>query len=138
METKRIIYQNEANGVSILIPAAECGMTIEQIAEKDVPQGIPYEIVDVSVLPADRTFRDAWVKEGAQINHNLAKCKAIAHEMRRSARANEFAPLDIKATIPVEAEAAETIRKQVRNKYAAMQLRIDNASTVEDIKEALA
>jgi hypothetical protein len=56
----RIIYQNDEGGVSILIPAPECGLTIEEIAAKDVPAGKPYEIVDVSEIPSDRTFRGAW------------------------------------------------------------------------------
>lgn len=57
---KRIIYRNSSGGVSIIIPAEECGLTIEQIAAKDVPAGSLYKIVDVSEIPTDRTFRDAW------------------------------------------------------------------------------
>lgn len=58
--TQRIIYPNDDGGVSIIVPAPECGLTIEQIAAKDVPQGKPYKIVDVSEIPSDRTFRNAW------------------------------------------------------------------------------
>ncbi len=57
---ERIIYQNDDGGISIIIPAAECGLTIEEIAAKDVPAGKEYHIVDVSDIPEDRTFRDAW------------------------------------------------------------------------------
>jgi hypothetical protein len=56
---QRIIYQNDEGGISIIIPA-ECGLTIEEIAAKDVPQGKEYHIVDVSEIPIDRTFRNAW------------------------------------------------------------------------------
>ena len=56
---KRIIYQNDKGGVSIIVPA-DCGLTIEEIASKDVPQGKEYHIVDVSEIPTDRTFRNAW------------------------------------------------------------------------------
>jgi hypothetical protein len=56
----RIIYPNDDGGVSIVIPAAECGLTIEEIAAKDVPAGKPYKIVDVTDIPTDRTFRNAW------------------------------------------------------------------------------
>ena len=56
----RIIYPNDDGGVSIVIPAAECGLTIEEIAAKDVPEGKPYKIVDVADIPTDRTFRNAW------------------------------------------------------------------------------
>ena len=34
--------------------------TIEELAAKDVPSGKPYKIVDVSDIPTDRTFRNAW------------------------------------------------------------------------------
>jgi hypothetical protein len=58
----RIIYPNDDGGVSILIPAPEAlaTMTIEEIAAKDVPAGKPFKIVDVSDIPSDRTFRNAW------------------------------------------------------------------------------
>ncbi len=60
---KRIIYPNDEGGVAVIIPAAECGLTIEEIAAKDVPAGKPHKIVDVSDIPSDRTFRGAWVYE---------------------------------------------------------------------------
>ena len=56
---QRIIYPTD-DGVAIIVPAAECGLTIEEIATKDVPAGKPYKIVDESDIPSDRTFRDAW------------------------------------------------------------------------------
>jgi len=56
---KRIVYQNDEGGISIIVPA-DCGLTIEEIADKDVPQGKEYYIVDVSDIPTDRTFRNAW------------------------------------------------------------------------------
>jgi hypothetical protein len=56
----RIIYPADDGGVAVIIPAAECGLTIEQIAAKDVPAGKTYQIVDVADIPTDRTFRGAW------------------------------------------------------------------------------
>lgn len=57
---ERIIYPTEDGGVAIIIPAPECGLSIEEIAAKDVPHGVFYKIVDVADIPTDRTFRDAW------------------------------------------------------------------------------
>lgn len=71
------------------------------------------------------------------ITINLIKAKDIAHDARRAARSKEFEPLDIKATIPAEAAAAEEARQTVRDKYAAMQTAIDAASTVDEIKAAM-
>lgn len=65
---------------------------------------------------------------------NIDKAKAIAHEKRRAARSAEFAPLDIKATIPSEAAAAEAARQAVREKYAFLQTDIDTASTIPELK----
>ena len=56
---KRIIYQNDEGGIDIIIPA-DCGLTVEEIAAKDVPAGKQYHIVDKSEIPSDRTFRNAW------------------------------------------------------------------------------
>jgi hypothetical protein len=68
---------------------------------------------------------------------NITKAKNIAHDKRREARSVEFAPLDIKATIPSEATAAEAARQVIRDKYAAMQTAIDAATTTDQIKVAM-
>ncbi len=62
MDSKRIIYKNDTGGVSVIIPAPEAVEIygIDAIAQKDVPEGRQYKIVDVSEIPADRTARDAW------------------------------------------------------------------------------
>ena len=57
---KRIIYPNDQGGVSIVVPAPDCELSLEQIAGKDVPAGKPYQIVDVSEIPDDRSYRNAW------------------------------------------------------------------------------
>ena len=57
---QRIIYPTDDGGVAVIIPAPDCGLSIEEIAQKDVPAGKPYKIVDVDDIPTDRTFRDAW------------------------------------------------------------------------------
>jgi len=65
---------------------------------------------------------------------NVDKAKEIAHDKRRAARSAEFAPLDIKATIPAEATAAEVARQVIRDKYATIQTNIDAATTVDELK----
>jgi hypothetical protein len=57
---QRIIYKTPEGGVAVIVPVSDCGLTIQQIAAKDVPPGTPYEIVDAADIPADRTFRNAW------------------------------------------------------------------------------
>ena len=65
---------------------------------------------------------------------NVDKAKGIAHEVRRAKRAEEFAPLDVKATIPSEATAAEEARATIRAKYATVQDNIDAAADVATLK----
>ncbi len=133
-----IIYAHEG-GVAIVRPTEEAltKLSIETIATKDVPVGVPFDIVDASAIPADRTFRNAWEKKGAGVVHNIPKARLIAHEKRRVMRASEFAPLDIEATIPTKAVAAEEARQIIRDKYTVMQQQIDAATSVEALKNAL-
>lgn len=70
---------------------------------------------------------------------NIDKAKAIGHDMRRAARAEEFKPYDdaIAKQIPGQLEGAEAARQAIRDKYVAVQTAIDSASTPEQIKAAL-
>ena len=70
---------------------------------------------------------------------DVTKAKAIGHEMRRAARAEEFKPYDeaIAKQIPGAAEGAEAQRQAIREKYAAIQVEIDAAATPDEIKAAL-
>ena len=56
---QRIIYPTDDGSIAVIVPA-DCGLTIEEIAAKDVPAGKPYKIVDIADIPTDRTFRNAW------------------------------------------------------------------------------
>lgn len=133
-----IIYTNEAGGLSIVIPTGE--LSIDEVAAKDVPAGADYAIVEDDAVPADRTFRAAWVLHNGTVEHDLHKCKEIAHNMRRAMRAAELAPHDeiIAKQIPgMDPSTAEVSRQQIRRKYETMQVAIDSAATPKDIKAAL-
>lgn len=134
----KIIYQNQEGGVSVIHPTGE--LSIEEVAAKDVPEGVAYEIVEDDAIPSDRTFRNAWVMGDCCIEHDLDKCKALGHDMRRAKRAEEFAPHDevIMKQIPgADAQAAEEARQEIRDKYAQVQEQIDAAATPDEIKAAL-
>lgn len=64
--TKRIIYPT-GTGIAVIMPC-DCGLTIEQIAKKDVPPGVKYKIIDVADIPADRTLRNAWTADFAEFD----------------------------------------------------------------------
>lgn len=67
----RIIYRQPDGKMAVIIPAPNCGLTIEQIAAKDVPAGVPYKIVDVSAIPADRAEREAWTVDEAELTDGV-------------------------------------------------------------------
>ena len=67
---KRIIYKNDDGSISIIIPA-DCGLTVEQIAKKDVPTGLSYKIVNVSDISSDRTFRNAWTIDNSELTDGV-------------------------------------------------------------------
>jgi hypothetical protein len=69
---KRIIYKNDDGTISIIIPA-NCGLTVEQIAQKDVPTGKSYKIVDISEVPSDREFRNAWTIDDAELTDGVGE-----------------------------------------------------------------
>lgn len=58
-----IIYPNNQGGIAIVLPAPDCGMPLEEIARKDVPQGVPFRIIPASAIPQDRIYRDAWTAD---------------------------------------------------------------------------
>ena len=132
---KRIIYQNSEGGVSVIIPTESVDLAL-----KDVPEGVAYEIVEDDAIPADRFFRNAWVANGAVVDVDLGQCRVIGHQMRRAQRNAEFAPFDeiIAKQIPgADATAAEEARQAIREKYALIQDAIDIAEDPDTIKLAL-
>lgn len=137
MHTKRIIYSLPDGGVAIIMPAVDSGMTLEQIAAKDVPEGVPFEIVDAASIPEDRTFRAAWKRDGRKVAHDMPKVRDLAHARRREVRAAEFAPLDAEATIPGKLAQVETKRQAVRDRHAALQKQIDRAASPDEVRAVL-
>ena len=68
MANNRFIHPNADGTMSVTTPApkflAELSGTIDEklihIANKDLPTGTKYELIDESVDLSDRTFRNAW------------------------------------------------------------------------------
>ena len=58
--TQRVIFPN-GDGVSILIPTG--ALPVSEVARKDVPDGVPYRIVDEGDIPSDRSERNLWTAD---------------------------------------------------------------------------
>jgi hypothetical protein len=70
---KRIIYKSDEGGVAVIIPSPEWSGTIDELAKKDVPTGKKYKIVDTSSISSDRTFRNAWEVDEAQLTDGVGE-----------------------------------------------------------------
>lgn len=67
----RIIYLTAEGTVSVIIPNLNSGLSVVEIAQKDVPTGIAYKIVTVADIPQDRAERDAWVVDPAELTDGV-------------------------------------------------------------------
>ena len=145
---RKILFTNTDGSLSVVHPVCNTiGETlttdaeIEQRAWDKLPvDAINPVFVDESVIPTDRTFRNAWEHGGDSVTQNITKAKNIAHDKRREARAEEFKPHDeiIMKQIPgADFTVAEAARAAIRTKYSTMQTAIDAASTVDAIKSAM-
>lgn len=69
----RIIYKTDEGGVAVIIPTPEAlaQHSIQAIAIKDVPAGKPFKIVDAADIPSDRSQRDAWTVNEADLNDGV-------------------------------------------------------------------
>ena len=108
----KIIFDYEGN-ISVMTPTSEALqiMTIEQIAEKDLPVGVStYSIVEDSVIPTDRSFRNSWVgvgigTTGGTITEDMSKAKELHKTNIRRARVDKLASLDIEYQRATETSA---------------------------------
>ena len=66
---ERILYKTESGGVAVIVPTGE--LSLEETAAKDVPAGRPYKIVSVDDIPSDRTFRNAWEADEADLTDGV-------------------------------------------------------------------
>ena len=131
------IIHPTADGVAITTPTGE--LPIEEVAAQVAPDGV-YAIVTADAIPADRTFRGAWVYTPDGIEIDLTRARAIAHDIRRRRRADELAPYDkvISLQIPgSDTDSAEAARQKIRERYDTLQTAINAADNIDSIVSAL-
>ena len=100
----KIIYTQSNGIIAVIHPIS--GNANDAI--KDVPDGVAYEIVEDSVIPTDRTFRDAWIQDSKTIKTDMAKAKEIHKTNIRNARAPNLADLDVEFQKALETGASTT------------------------------
>lgn len=132
--TKRIIYENNDGSVSIVIPAIE---DIEAVVKKSIPEGISYEILEDTDIPSDRTFRNAWVKNGKGIRIDMPLARLIHMTSIRKVRAEELIKTDQELLRAIE-NGEDTVQiKEKRQKLRAIPQVFDlkTVETPEELKE---
>lgn len=83
--TQVIIFPNDDGWLSVVNPAPECELSIEEIARKDVPAGKPYHIINANQLPQEHMFFEAWEADfsnpdGQGIGHDAWFAEQAAKE----------------------------------------------------------
>ena len=75
----RIIYNQDNGVVAVIIPTPEAleQHSIQAIAVKDVPFGRPFKILDAADIPSDRSDRDAWTVDEAELTDGIG---GLSHE----------------------------------------------------------
>ena len=80
----KIIFQAPNSPLSVINPSqkwlakyiaenegSDEAAAMEALAQKDVPTGCKYKIVEDSVIPTDRTFRNAWEVDEAELSDGV-------------------------------------------------------------------
>ena len=126
----RIIYPTD-DGVAIIIPAAECGLTIEEVAKQDVPAGVAYKIVNDDEVPSDRTFRNALKYD---LTVDMTKAQGITKERLRAERAPLLTALDVQYQRATEDGRDTTIIISEKQRLRDVTKLADTATTLDELK----
>ena len=144
-----IIYNDPETGILVemwpclheINPATDKPFTVQEVADKDVPDGVSYSIVEDSTVPTDLSFRDAWVgvgigTTGATVTEDITKAKEIHKKNIRLARASKFIDLDIEYQRATEtsADTSAIIAKKQALRDAPAASGITTAVNVTELK----
>ena len=136
-----IIWKQDNGVVAVTHPAGNCGLTVEEIAKKDVPDGKPYSIMDSSALPDNAEFRDAWVvnENTWTISYDMELAREVWKKKIRFARASKWTELDAAWFQAMEADDTNRVTAIVAIKDALRdfpnQEAINEAETIEQLQE---
>lgn len=144
-----IIYNDPETGILVemwpclheINPATNKPFTVQEVADKDVPDGVSYSIVEDSSVPTDLSFRDAWKgvgigTTGATVTEDITKAKEIHKTNIRIARASKFTDLDIEyqRAIETSADTSAIVAKKQALRDAPAAPGITTAANVTDLK----
>lgn len=128
-----IIFTNEVGGVSVTTPTGE--ISIEQVLQKDVPEGRGARIVNVTDLPSHYDFFDAWEMDETSVTVNLTKAKEITKARLRIERKPLLAAQDVLFQRAQETGADTTAIVAEKQRLRDITDLADNATTLQQLKE---
>ena len=124
----KIIYQTET-GVAIITPTGE--LSIEEVAAKDVPAGVPYRIVNDDEVPSDRTFRNALKYD---LTVDMPKAQGITKDRLRQERTPLLTALDVQYQRAQEDGRDTTIIISEKQRLRDVTKLADAATTLDELK----
>ena len=136
--SKVIIYNQEENGImAICVPALNCGLSIEAIAEKDVPTE-NYKIIERQDLDTlDEQFRNAWVCD-TDLNPTICiqKAKEVWREKIRQKRGPVLLDLDVQYMRALESnnDTSQIVQSKQELRDLPQNPDIESANSIEDLK----
>jgi hypothetical protein len=104
--SQAIIFTNDNGGVSTCIPTGE--ISIDAVLTKDVPSGKGARIVNLTDLPRDNDFYDAWEMDATSVTVNFAKALEITKKRLRAERTPLLTAQDVAFQRALESGADTT------------------------------
>jgi len=145
---RKIVYTKPDGGIAVVSPVRNTMPDVEVLSDAEIEQRawdkLPQDAIDpqfVEVIPADRTFRDAWKAESGAVVEDLPKCREIHKERLRKLRAPKLAALDTEYMRADEvgdtAKKAEIAAKKQALRDVTNAAEVLNAKTPEELKKAI-
>ena len=129
---KVIIFTNDGGGVSVCYPTGE--LSIQEVQEKDIPPEIESYIVNVSTLPENHDFFDAWEQTKGVVTVNLDKAKNITKNRLRRERAPLLAAQDVAYQRALETGASTTTIVAEKNRLRDITKLADTCATLDELR----
>lgn len=130
----KIIYKHET-GIAVVHPTGE--VPIETLILTAVPEQYRHTayIVDDDMIPADRTFRDAWDFDKTAILINIDKAKEIHKDRLRAERKSVLDDLDVQYIRKQEKGGDVTDIVSEKQRLRDITKLVDNCKTIDEIKQ---
>ncbi len=147
---KRIIYTQADGSVAVVTPVINTHPVRENITEDDAlhrawdrlpPDAVDPQVIDESLIPTDRTFRDAWKVVAGGVDHDMTKAREIHKARLRVMRVPKLAQLDTEYMRADEdgdaAKKAEIVSKKQALRDVTAHPDIAAAQNIAQLKAAI-